>query len=157
MRQVCDIFLVRADLIWRIALIMYRSKICKGLWCPVGMWAYSPELQCFHSIWKWYSSACEVDTREQRESTQAYNRNHDIKIKPELRNYNCTNNPKRVHSCYFYSTSSSPLPDRGAPDTARKLFRNFTLKGHRQLLVNDSLKVPTWWLERDLNPWPFGR
>src|SRR6218665_1270195 len=45
-----------------------------------------------------------------------------------------------IHSGYFYSASSSPLPLRGAPDTARILCRSFTPK------------VPTWRLERDSNP-----
>src|SRR6218665_1250019 len=31
-----------------------------------------------------------------------------------------------IHSCYFYSTSSSPLLLRGAPDTAQILCRGFT-------------------------------
>src|SRR6218665_2514814 len=64
-----------------------------------------------------------------------------------------------VHSfrLYFYSTSSSPLLLRGTPDTARILCRSFTLKHHRQLQVKDLPKVPTWWLERDSNPQPFGQ
>src|SRR6218665_2341485 len=35
--------------------------------------------------------------------------------------------------------------------------RSFTPKIHRQQRVKDLLKVPTWWLERDSNPRPFGR
>jgi len=61
-----------------------------------------------------------------------------------------------VHSGYFYSSSSSPLPLRGAPDTARILRRSFTPKRHRQLRVKDLPKVPTWRLEWDSNSWHFG-
>ena len=46
------------------------------------------------------------------------------------------------HSGYFYSTSSSPLLLRGAPETARMLCRSFTPKCHRQLRVKDLPKVP---------------
>src|SRR6218665_1750945 len=49
------------------------------------------------------------------------------------------------------------IPLRSAPDTARILCRNFTPKRHRQLLVKDLLKVPTWRPERESNPRPFGR
>src|SRR6218665_685535 len=42
-------------------------------------------------------------------------------------------------------------------DTTRMLCRSFTPKRHRQLRVKDLLKVPTWRLERDWNPRPFGR
>jgi len=59
-----------------------------------------------------------------------------------------------IHS--FYS-ASSPLQLRGAPDTARILCRNFTPKHHRQLWVKNLPKVPTWRLQRESNPWPFGR
>src|SRR6218665_739010 len=38
-----------------------------------------------------------------------------------------------IHSGYFYSTSSSPLLLRGAPDTALILCRSFTPKHHKQL------------------------
>ena len=63
-----------------------------------------------------------------------------------------------IHSFYFYSASSSPLLLRGAPNTAWILCRNFTSKRHhRQLWVKDLPKVPTWRLERESNPWPFGR
>ena len=62
-----------------------------------------------------------------------------------------------IHSGYFYSASSSPLLLRGAPDTARILCRNFTPKRHRQLWVKDLPKVPTWRLEQESKPWPFGR
>ena len=62
-----------------------------------------------------------------------------------------------IPSDCFYSASSSSLLLRGAPDTARILCRNFTLKRHRQLWVKDLPKVPTWRLERESNPWPIGR
>src|SRR6218665_56838 len=62
-----------------------------------------------------------------------------------------------IHTGYIYSTSSSPLLHRGAPDTARILCRSFTPKRHRQLRVNDLPKVPTCWLEWDSKPRPFGR
>src|SRR6218665_253830 len=62
-----------------------------------------------------------------------------------------------IHSGYFYSALSSPLLLRSAPDTARILCRGFTLKRHRQQRVKDLLKVPTWWLDRDLNPRLSGR
>ena len=61
------------------------------------------------------------------------------------------------HSFYLYSTSSSPLLLRGAPDTSWTLCQSFTQKRHRQLRVKDLLKVPTWWLGRDSNPQPFGQ
>jgi len=54
-------------------------------------------------------------------------------------------------------TISSPLLLRGAPDTARTLCRNFMPKRHRQLWVKNLPKVPTWRLERESNPWPFGQ
>ena len=59
---------------------------------------------------------------------------------------------KHIHSDHFYSTSSSPLLLRSAPDTARILCRSFTPKCHRQLWVKDLPKVPTWRLERESNP-----
>jgi len=62
-----------------------------------------------------------------------------------------------IQSIYFYSASSSLLLLRGAPDTARILFRSFTPKRHGQLQVKDLPKVPKWRLERESNPWPFGR
>ena len=46
-----------------------------------------------------------------------------------------------IHSCYFYSASSSPLLLRGIPDTARILSPNFTPKA-LQLWVKDLPKVP---------------
>ena len=63
-----------------------------------------------------------------------------------------------IHSFnYFYSASSSPLLLRSASATARILCRNFTPKSNRWLWVKDLPKVPTWRLERESNPWPFGR
>ena len=61
-----------------------------------------------------------------------------------------------IHSDNFYSASSSPLLLRSAPDTARIPCRSFLPKRHRQLPVKDLPKVPTWRLERDSNPRPFG-
>jgi len=60
-----------------------------------------------------------------------------------------------IHSDNFNSASSCPLTFRGAPDTARILCRSFMPKRHKQLWVNDLPNVPTWRLERDLNPQPF--
>jgi len=54
------------------------------------------------------------------------------------------------HSGYFYSTSSSQLLLRGAPNTARTLCRSFTPKRHRQLRVKDLPKVPIWWLDSNV-------
>src|SRR6218665_3344993 len=62
-----------------------------------------------------------------------------------------------IHSAHFYSASSSPLLLRGAPATARILYRSFTPKRHKQLHVKDLPKVPTWRLWRDPNPRPFRR
>ena len=63
-----------------------------------------------------------------------------------------------IHSFrLFYSSSSSPLLLRGAPNTARILCRSFMPKRHTQLRVKDLPKVHTWWLERDSNPRPFRR
>ena len=62
-----------------------------------------------------------------------------------------------IHSGYFYSASSSPLLLRGAPYSTRILCRNFTPKHHRHLRVKDLPKIPTWQVERESNPWPFGR
>src|SRR6218665_586327 len=62
-----------------------------------------------------------------------------------------------IPSGYFYSACSNPLLLRGAPDSARILCRSFTPKRHRQLRVKDLPNVPTWPLERDSNPRPFGQ
>src|SRR6218665_2573585 len=71
---------------------------------------------------------------------------------------NCLKRPcySFISSGYFYSASSSPLLLRGAPDTARYCW-NFTPKRYRQQRVKDLPMVPTWRLERDSNPRPFGR
>ena len=61
-----------------------------------------------------------------------------------------------IHSGYCYSASSNPLLLRGTPDTARTLCWSYTPMRHRQLRVKDLPKIPTWRLERDLNPQPFG-
>src|SRR6218665_1122566 len=47
-----------------------------------------------------------------------------------------------IHSGYFYSASSSPVLLGGTPDTARILFRSFTLKRHRKLRAKDLPKSP---------------
>ena len=62
-----------------------------------------------------------------------------------------------IHSGYFYNASSGPLLLRSAPDTAWILHQSFMPMCHRQLRVKDLPKVPTWQLERDSNPRPFGR
>src|SRR6218665_1269653 len=62
-----------------------------------------------------------------------------------------------VHFGYFYSTSSSPLPFRGAPNTARILCRSFTPKRHRLLQAKDFPKVPKCQPELDSNSRPFGQ
>src|SRR6218665_2621044 len=45
--------------------------------------------------------------------------------------------PSFIHSSHFYSTSSSLLLLRSAPDTAWILCPSFTPKRHRQLRVKD--------------------
>src|SRR6218665_1012380 len=62
-----------------------------------------------------------------------------------------------ICSSYLYCASSSPPLLRGATDTARILCWSFTSRRHRQLRVKDLPKVPTWRLERDSNPRPFGQ
>jgi len=62
-----------------------------------------------------------------------------------------------IHSGYFYSASLSPLLFKVAPDTAWILCRNFTSNFHRKQWVKDLPKVPTWRLQRELNPWPSGQ
>src|SRR6218665_2333549 len=49
-----------------------------------------------------------------------------------------------IHSGYFYSASSSPLPFRGAPDYSTDTVSEFHAEANRQLQVNDLPKVPTW-------------
>ena len=89
------------------------------------------------------------------------NNNHSSVIIIKINN---TSNNSFTHSFrQFYrdhssvTRPSSSLILRGAPDTARILCRSFTPKRHRQLWVNDLLKVPTWRREQDSNPRPFGR
>ena len=64
-----------------------------------------------------------------------------------------------IHSGYFCSSSSSAQLLRGAPNTARIMVRSFTPKRYRQLRVKDlpMPKVLMRRLERDSNPWLFGR
>src|SRR6218665_2652426 len=61
--------------------------------------------------------------------------------------HNCILVHSFIHSGYFYSSSSSPLLLRGAPDTARITCR----------IATDYCKFPAWRLEEDSNPRPFGR
>src|SRR6218665_2091983 len=62
-----------------------------------------------------------------------------------------------INSGYIYCASSIPLALRDAPDTARILCWNLTSEPHRQPRAKDLPQVPTWRLERDFNPQPFGR
>src|SRR6218665_183822 len=62
-----------------------------------------------------------------------------------------------IHPGYFYSAYSSPLLLRGASYTAQILCRSFAPKGQKLRRVKDLPKVPTWRLERDSNPRPFGQ
>ena len=57
-----------------------------------------------------------------------------------------------IHSGYFYSTSSSPLPLRGTPYYS---IRVNTSRRYRQLWVKP--KVPAWRLELESNLRPSGR
>src|SRR6218665_567739 len=61
-----------------------------------------------------------------------------------------------IHSGHFYSTPSSPLLLRGAPDYSTDTVSEFHAEAHRQLQVKDLPKVPMWWPERESNPRPFG-
>src|SRR6218665_268311 len=67
---------------------------------------------------------------------------------------------KFIHS-FVKVTSILPLQvhyySEALPTTARILHRSFTPKRHRQLRVKDLPNVPTWRLERNSNPRPFGR
>ena len=63
----------------------------------------------------------------------------------------------KITKPYNYLFNSFECLLRGAPDIARILCRSFTPKRHRQLRVKDSHKAPTWRLERNSNPRPFGR
>ena len=59
---------------------------------------------------------------------------------------------RTIHSGHFYSAPSSPLLLRGAPDYSTDTASEFHVEAHRQLQVKDLPKVPTWRLERELNP-----
>src|SRR6218665_1259544 len=59
-----------------------------------------------------------------------------------------------IHSGHFYSAPSSPLLLRGAPDYSTGTVTEFHAEAHRQLQAMDLPKVPTWRLERELNPRP---
>jgi len=48
-----------------------------------------------------------------------------------------------IHSGHFYSSPSSPLPLRGAPDYSTDTVSEFHAEAHRQLQVKDLPKVPT--------------
>src|SRR6218665_1286259 len=61
-----------------------------------------------------------------------------------------------IHSGHFYSTPSSPLLPRGAPDYSTDTVSEFHAEANRQLQVKDLPKVPTWRLERESNPRPSG-
>src|SRR6218665_2239310 len=61
-----------------------------------------------------------------------------------------------IHSGHFYSAPSSPLLLRGAPDYSTDTVSEFHAEAHRQLQVKDLPKVPTWRLERESNPRPYG-
>src|SRR6218665_259164 len=61
-----------------------------------------------------------------------------------------------IHSTHFYSAPSSPLLLRGGLDYSTDTVSEFHAEAHRQLQVKDLPKVPTWWLERELNPRPSG-
>src|SRR6218665_1432705 len=49
-----------------------------------------------------------------------------------------------IHSGYFYSTPSSPLPLRGASDYRTDTVSEFHAEAHRQLQVKDLPKIPAW-------------
>src|SRR6218665_3257723 len=61
-----------------------------------------------------------------------------------------------ILSGHFYSTPSSPLLLRGAPDYSTDTVSEFHAEAHRQLQVEDLPKVSTWRLERESNPRPSG-
>src|SRR6218665_2830633 len=53
-----------------------------------------------------------------------------------------------IHSFgHFYSSPSSPILLRGAPDYSTDTLSEFHAEAHRQLYVKDLPKVPTWRLE----------
>src|SRR6218665_3671642 len=59
----------------------------------------------------------------------------------------------RIVFIHFYSASHIMEHFRSTPNCIAV----YTLKRYRQLRVKDLCKVPTWRLERDSNPRPFGR
>src|SRR6218665_289433 len=61
-----------------------------------------------------------------------------------------------IHSSHFYSTPSSLLLLRCAPDYSTDTVSEFHAEAHTQLQVKDLPKVPTWRLERESNPQPSG-
>src|SRR6218665_1638765 len=73
----------------------------------------------------------------------------------------CVRSQIHVYHLFIQAISIAPLQvhysSETLPDTARILCRSFMPKRHRQLRVKELPKVPTWRLERDLNPRPFGR
>jgi len=62
-----------------------------------------------------------------------------------------------IHSFgHYYSSPSSPLPLRGAPDYSTDTVSEFHAEAHRQLHVKDLPKVLTWRLKRESNLRPSG-
>ena len=61
-----------------------------------------------------------------------------------------------IHSGHFYSAAQVHYYSETLP-TQNGYCAGVSRKGHRQLRVKDLPKVPTWRLERDSNPRPFGR
>ena|SRR6218665_718577 len=59
-----------------------------------------------------------------------------------------------IHSGHFYSTSSSPLLLRGAPNYSPDTVSEFHAEAHRQLLVKDLPQRSIWRLEQESNPQP---
>ena len=57
----------------------------------------------------------------------------------------------------FYRASRSICLSEALPTTGIDTVSEFTRRSDRQLRVKDLPKVPTWRLERDSNPRPFGR
>jgi len=122
----------------------HRIKPVNQLKYPINQYKYLTEPKTsFNQEWGlscrlgWWSRA----SKHQGEHTRA-------KTNPHTHSF--------IHLDHFYSASSSPLLFRSTPDTARILCWSFTLKRHRQLWVKDLPKVPTWQLERELNPRPSG-
>src|SRR6218665_2614895 len=57
-----------------------------------------------------------------------------------------------IHSGHFYSTPSSPLLLRGAPDYSTDTVSEFHTEAHRQLQVKDLPKVSTWGARSRVEP-----